>query len=125
MRRPPLTPPGWRRIDQALVRELSFRDFDMALEFVERVAACAVDHLRRPDICILSFNRVRLTIANQRHAGLTAAELRMLAKVDALIEHGTAIEPPPQPVELRLTAPAFPERAHRHEVHRPGRPVAG
>ncbi len=79
-------PPGWRRIDQSLVRDLRFRDFDGALRFVERIAAAAEDHLRRPDMCILEFNHVRLTIANQRHAGLTEAELRLLAKVQAVID---------------------------------------
>ena len=81
------TPPGWRRIDQSLVRELAFRDFDQALAFVERMARGAEDHLRRPDMCILEFNRVRLTIANPRHAGLTQAELRLLAKVQRTL-HG-------------------------------------
>lgn len=79
-------PPGWRRCDQALVREVPFRDFDEALAFVERVATAAEDHLRRPDICILDFNRVRLTIANPKHAGFTQAELRLLEKVEAVLE---------------------------------------
>lgn len=79
-------PPGWRRCDQALVREVQFRDFDEALAFVERVAAAAEDHLRRPDMCILDFNRVRLTIANPKHAGITQAELRLLEKVESVLE---------------------------------------
>jgi 4a-hydroxytetrahydrobiopterin dehydratase len=78
--------PGWRRSGQALTRELSFRDFDQAMAFVEQIAEAAEDYLRRPDICILDFNRVRLTVANQRHAGITPAELRLVAKIDELIE---------------------------------------
>ena len=78
--------PGWRRSGQALIRELAFRDFDEAMTFVERVAMAAEDHLRRPDMCILEFNRVRLTVANPRHAGITPAELRLVAKVNALID---------------------------------------
>jgi 4a-hydroxytetrahydrobiopterin dehydratase len=78
--------PGWRRIGEALVRELSFRDFDQAMAFVQRVADAAEDYLRRPDICILEFNRVRLTIINPHRAGITQAELRLAAKVDAVIE---------------------------------------
>ena len=79
-------PPGWRQRDQAFVREVQFRDFDEALAFVERVAAAAEDHLRRPDMCILDFNRVRLTIANPKHAGVTQAELRLLEKVESVLE---------------------------------------
>ena len=85
-RRP--APPGWRCVEESLVRDLLFRDVDQALGFVEQVAAAAEDHLRRPDMCIYEFNRVRLTIANPRHAGVTEAELRLLAKVDALIVVG-------------------------------------
>lgn len=78
--------PGWRRSGQALTRELAFRDFDAAMAFVEQVAKTAEDHMRRPDMCILDFNRVRLTVANPRHAGITPAELRLVAKVDELID---------------------------------------
>jgi pterin-4a-carbinolamine dehydratase len=77
---------GWRRSGQALSRELAFRDFDEAMAFVEQVAKAAEDHLRRPDICILDFNRVRLTVANPRHAGITPAELRLVAKIDEFID---------------------------------------
>jgi hypothetical protein len=37
-------------------------------------------------MCILDLNRVRLTISNPRHAGITQPELRLLAKVIALID---------------------------------------
>jgi 4a-hydroxytetrahydrobiopterin dehydratase len=67
------------------VRELSFRDFDEAMAFVDRVAAAAEDHLRRPDMCILDFNRVRLTITNPNHTGITPAELRLAERVNAVI----------------------------------------
>jgi 4a-hydroxytetrahydrobiopterin dehydratase len=83
--RPPGAP-GWRRAGESLIRELSFRDFDQAIAFLERVAASAEDHLRRPDMCIRDFNRVRLTITNPHHAGVTPAELRLAQKVNQVIE---------------------------------------
>jgi pterin-4a-carbinolamine dehydratase len=76
---------GWERVGQSLVRELEFRDFSDAIAFFERVAASAEDHLRRPDMCLLRFNRVRLTITNPHNAGITAAELRLAKKVDAVV----------------------------------------
>ena len=82
-RQPPL--PRWRRVGQSLVRELSFRDFEQAMAFVERLAMAAQDYLRRPDICLYDFNRVRLTLANPHHAGLTQAEWRLARKVDAIL----------------------------------------
>jgi 4a-hydroxytetrahydrobiopterin dehydratase len=84
---------GWRRRGESLVRDLEFRDFSEAIAFVERVGATAEDHLRRPDMCILSFNRVRLTITNPHHAGITPAELRLAEKVNRVIgPEATAIE---------------------------------
>jgi 4a-hydroxytetrahydrobiopterin dehydratase len=81
--------PGWRRAGDTLIRDLSMRDFDEALRLVECVGRHAVDYLRRPDMCISEFNRVRLTITNAHHAGLTEAELRLAAKTSAVIDaHG-------------------------------------
>jgi pterin-4a-carbinolamine dehydratase len=76
----------WRREGDALVRELTFRDFDGAMGFVERVAREAVDFERRPDLCIEQFNHVRVTIANLHHAGFTAAEQRLVDKVDSIVD---------------------------------------
>jgi 4a-hydroxytetrahydrobiopterin dehydratase len=69
-----------------LVRELRFRDFAEAIDFVERVAAAAVDYERRPDMCIGSYNHVRLMIGNLHHGPITAAEQRLAGKVDAIVE---------------------------------------
>jgi 4a-hydroxytetrahydrobiopterin dehydratase len=77
---------GWRRVGEALVRELSFRDFEEAMRFFERVAEAAVDYGRRPDMCLYEFNHVRLRIANPNHAGFTHAEVRMAEKVSAILD---------------------------------------
>lgn len=82
----------WQHNGATLVRELTFRDFDEAMRFMERVAQAAVDYQRRPDMCVSHFNRVRLTIANLHHAPLTKAELRLAAKVDAILgEHNPQV----------------------------------
>jgi 4a-hydroxytetrahydrobiopterin dehydratase len=82
----PATATGWRRQGDALVRDLELRDFESALRLVEHVAAEAVDHFRRPDMCISEFNRVRLTIENPHHAGITPAETRLAARVEEALE---------------------------------------
>jgi 4a-hydroxytetrahydrobiopterin dehydratase len=77
---------GWRAVDpNSLVRELRFRDFPDAFAFVTQIAERAVDYNSRPDMTVYGLSRVRLTIANSHHAGLTAAELRLLEKVEAVI----------------------------------------
>jgi pterin-4a-carbinolamine dehydratase len=75
----------WRRDGDSLVRELTFRDFDGAMGFVERVAREAVDFERRPDMCIEQFNHVALTIRNLNRAGITEAERRLVDRVDAIV----------------------------------------
>ena len=77
-------PAGWRREGELLVREIEFRDFSDAIACLERVAGVE-DYRRRPDMCILNYNRVRLTIGNPHHAGLTEAEIRLANKVNPLI----------------------------------------
>lgn len=89
--------PGWRRSGESLLREVSFRDFDQAIAFVERVAVAAQDHLRRPDMCVLHFNEVRLTIANAHHAGLTEAEFRLARKVNEVIDGSKGFRGPGAP----------------------------
>jgi 4a-hydroxytetrahydrobiopterin dehydratase len=76
----------WREIDGALQRDLRFRDFETAFSFVGDLAHAAVDYERRPDLAISEYNHVRVRIANPHHAGITAAEQRLAAKVDAFIE---------------------------------------
>ena len=80
-----MTATAWKQRGDALVRELRFKDFDEAMRFVQRVAAEAVDYGRRPDMCILESNHVRLSVANPHHAGITQAERRLLDEVDAVV----------------------------------------
>jgi pterin-4a-carbinolamine dehydratase len=77
---------GWKLRDGELVRELMMRDFEHAIRVLEEVAGCAVDYGRRPDMCISEFNHLRLSISNPHHAGFTAAELRLAAKVNVILD---------------------------------------
>jgi pterin-4a-carbinolamine dehydratase len=78
--------PGWKQRGEAIVRELTFRDFDDALRFFEQLGEMANDYGRRPEMCIREHNRVRLWVANPHHAGFTMAEMRLADKVDGVIE---------------------------------------
>jgi pterin-4a-carbinolamine dehydratase len=80
-----VTSAGWRRDGRRLVRDLGFRDFEQAFGFVQRLADTAVDHERRPDMCIYAFNRVRISIANQHGGPLTLADTRLASKVEDVI----------------------------------------
>jgi 4a-hydroxytetrahydrobiopterin dehydratase len=75
----------WRRRGEVLIRDFHFRDFPAALAFVDLLGTEAVDYQRRPDLAISELNRVRVTVANHNRAGITAAELRLAARVDAVV----------------------------------------
>jgi pterin-4a-carbinolamine dehydratase len=80
---------GWRPHGQALKRELSFKDFDEAMGFASELGQKAVDYFRRPDLTIQA-NRLTLTVENRHHAGLTQAELRLVAKASDVIDEREA-----------------------------------
>jgi pterin-4a-carbinolamine dehydratase len=75
---------GWRRERDALVRDLTFRDYEEAKAFADYVAEHVEDYNRHPDLAI-TLNRVRIVIANLHHAGVTRAEERLARKVDAVL----------------------------------------
>ena len=75
---------GWRLERDALVRELTFRDYDEARAFADYLAEHVEDYHRHPDLAI-TLNRLRIVVANLHHAGVTRAEERLAAKVDAAL----------------------------------------
>jgi pterin-4a-carbinolamine dehydratase len=75
---------GWQVQRNALVRELSFRDYEEAKAFADYIAEHVEDFHRHPDLAI-TVNRVRVVIANLHHAGVTRAEERLAEKVDAAL----------------------------------------
>jgi len=76
---------GWRREGQAIVRDLRFATFPLAIEFVRQVAdlAEAADH--HPDIDI-RWRTVRLVLTTHASGGLTARDLDLAERIDQLDE---------------------------------------
>ena len=78
-------PAGWRVVGDALVRELTFRDYDEARAVADFVADHVDDYHRHPDL-VITLNRLDIVIANLHHAGITEAEERLAAKVDGALK---------------------------------------
>jgi 4a-hydroxytetrahydrobiopterin dehydratase len=74
----------WRRDGDAIVRDLEFADFAAAMDYVNRVAEAAEEANHHPDILVHGWNRVRLTLSTHSVGGLTAADLRMRERLDAV-----------------------------------------
>ena len=76
--------PEWTREKDALTREWTLADFPAALDFVNRVGALAEEQGHHPDILVHGWNHVRLTLSTHSSGGLTDADERLAAAIDAL-----------------------------------------
>jgi len=74
----------WRREGDAIVRDLRFEDFASAIAFVNRVAEAAEAANHHPDVLVHGWNNVRLTLSTHSEGGLTAADLALAERLDAL-----------------------------------------
>ncbi len=74
----------WRRDGETIVCDRRFNDFAGAIAFVERVAEEAEVANHHPDILVHGWNKVRLTLSTHSEGGITAADLALAARLDAL-----------------------------------------
>jgi 4a-hydroxytetrahydrobiopterin dehydratase len=74
----------WRHADEAIVRDLRFKDFAAAIAFVDHVAELAEEANHHPDILVHGWNKVRLTLSTHSEGGVTAADLALAERLDAL-----------------------------------------
>jgi 4a-hydroxytetrahydrobiopterin dehydratase len=76
--------PGWEVVDEHhLRRELRFKNFRQALEFVNRVGELAEEQAHHPDIDF-GWGRAGVTIFTHKIDGLTESDFILAAKVDRL-----------------------------------------
>jgi 4a-hydroxytetrahydrobiopterin dehydratase len=75
--------PNWTHCDPSIVREFSFKDFQQAIDFVNRVAEVAETENHHPDIFI-SYNKVKLELSTHSAGGLTSKDFELATKVDLL-----------------------------------------
>jgi len=76
--------PGWSVIEEHhLTKTLTFRDFRMALAFVNRVGEAAEEQGHHPDV-YLSWGKVEIRLWTHKIDGLTESDFIMAAKIDQL-----------------------------------------
>ncbi|MDG2054913.1 MAG: 4a-hydroxytetrahydrobiopterin dehydratase [Phycisphaerales bacterium] len=73
----------WALNGEALQRTLSFADFQLAMDFVKKVAALAEQQQHHPDIMI-RYNKVTLTVTTHDAGGLTDRDFRLAKSVDEI-----------------------------------------
>jgi 4a-hydroxytetrahydrobiopterin dehydratase len=74
---------GWERAGEAIEKGFKRGDFVGAVEFVSSLVEPAEEMNHHPDVAI-SWETVTLTISTHSEGGLTAADLELAAKIDAL-----------------------------------------
>lgn len=77
--------PHWRRSGDAITRTLSFTGFPEAVAFVTRLVEPAEAMQHHPDVD-LRYNRVVISLSTHDAGGLTASDVTLAARIDALME---------------------------------------
>ena len=75
----------WEREGDAITRELRFKDFAAAMNFVNRVAEAAEAANHHPDILVHNWNHVRLTLSSHSEGGITRSALDLARTLDGLV----------------------------------------
>lgn len=72
---------GWKRKDDALVKDFAFPSFRDSIVFVNRMATLADEHEHHPDIDI-RYDKVRVTLSTHDAGGITEKDLTMAEQID-------------------------------------------
>lgn len=77
--------PQWRRKASVIARTFEFKDFVVAMKFVNAVARAAEKAWHHPDIDI-RWNKVTLALTTHDAGGLTEKDFALAAKFDRLAD---------------------------------------
>ena len=77
---------GWQLVEEAdtrkIAKEFVFPDFKSAVDFVDKVAEVAEEEGHHPDICIFSYNRVKICLYTHKIKGLSENDFILASKID-------------------------------------------
>lgn len=75
----------WSIIDDSkMERNLEFKDFVRALDFVNRIGAIAEEEGHHPDISLYSWNKVTISLYTHAIGGLSINDFVVASKIDQL-----------------------------------------
>jgi len=75
--------PNWRRKGRNIVRTFEFKDFVVAMKFVNAVAVAAEKAWHHPDIDV-RWNKVLLALSTHSEGGLTAKDFDLAGRFDVI-----------------------------------------
>jgi 4a-hydroxytetrahydrobiopterin dehydratase len=74
---------NWALEGNCIVKDYSFDNFKVALEFVNKVGEIAEEQEHHPDI-LVSYNKVRLSLTTHSEKGLTSKDFEVAEAIDKL-----------------------------------------
>jgi 4a-hydroxytetrahydrobiopterin dehydratase len=79
---------GWEVIDQdtKINKEYTWRDFQKALDFVNKIGKLAEEQGHHPDIFLHNYKQVAITLYTHKIGGLHENDFIMAAKIDELAQ---------------------------------------
>jgi len=75
---------GWSQEEKQIAKEFQFKDFVVALSFVNKLGAEAEKMNHHPDIFIHSWNKVKITISTHSEGGITKNDFQLAEKIEGL-----------------------------------------
>ncbi len=67
-----------------LVKEFEFKDFNLALKFINQVGEIAETEQHHPDIHLTNWNKVKIVLFTHKIKGLHSNDFILAAKIDKL-----------------------------------------
>jgi 4a-hydroxytetrahydrobiopterin dehydratase len=74
---------GWKQSGTAIQRVFEFRDFKMAMQFVNRIADAAEQANHHPDIDI-RYNKVTMALVSHDAGGVTEKDVAMAERINQI-----------------------------------------
>lgn len=78
--------PDWAVKGKTIERDFKCKNFQEALNFVNKVGEIAESEGHHPDILIHGWNKVRLTLSTHALGGLTQNDFIVAAKINAITD---------------------------------------
>lgn len=74
---------GWKALgNQQLDQDFKFKNFDKAIEFINKVAEIAKSENHHPNIYLHDWNQVKITLSTHAIGGLSENDFILAAKID-------------------------------------------
>lgn len=73
---------GWRIDGRRLRKTFQFKDFPQAVEFVNKLKEVAERAKHHPDICVIAYRRVRVSLTTHDAGGLTEKDVEVASGVE-------------------------------------------